>query len=403
MTDLIACGPAAFYSITRSCRVLLLHAQHSPCQSEKSEDQSQNGLSSSSSLAETSLSLRSFLTLARQHIKSVPFSLVPRHWLRLYTDVSLLASLYDVLIGPGGPRDGVENRLFWEGVVRRLDMAIIVAGAVGDMRQEWVMSLIKEAQKVGLGSQYSSSPDQDEVRKAKRPRKECTPPTECFSAPFLAAPNPVEVFDTPPSLTSYIRSYRSQPFIIRNYFNKADAGCYWPSTTRWASMDYLLEQAGKGRVVPVEVGGAYDDSDWGQQILPLETFLRRAGYGSAYGDDNDNDHDNDSRKKDSPLYLAQYNLFSQFPDLLQDISYPDYVWSEPPAPETYPTYRPPQTDDGVIVNVWVGSGNSEITSPAHTVGDCLELFLNYMLLACCILTQSYSGPVLQLLCSGVRT
>lgn len=278
-------------------------------------------------------------------------------------------------------------------------MAIIVAGAVGDMRKEWAVSLIKEAQKVGLGSQYSSSPDQEELRKAKRPRKECTPPIECFSAPFLAAPNPVEVFDTPPSLTSYIRSYRSHPFIIRNYFNNPDAGCYWPSTTRWASMDYLLERAGKGRVVPVEVGGAYDDSDWGQQILPLETFLRRAGYGSTYDDDNDNDHDNDSRKKDSPLYLAQYNLFSQFPDLLQDISYPDYVWSDPSAPETYPTYRPPQTDDGVIVNVWVGSGGSEITSPAHTVGD----FLNYMLLACCILTQSYSGPVLQLLCSGVRT
>lgn len=298
------------------------------------------------------------------------------------------------MIGPGGRRDGVERRLFWEGVVRRLDMAIIVAGAVGDKRQGWVTSLIKEAQKVGLGSQHSSSPNQDAVREAKRPRKEFSPPFESLSVPFLDAPNPVQVFDTPPSLTSYIRSYRCHPFIIRNYFNNPDVGCYWPSTTRWASMDYLLERAGKGRVVPVEIGGAYDDSDWGQQILPLEMFLRRAGYRSAHddniGDDDDNDHANGNRESSSPLYLAQYNLFSQFPDLAQDISYPDYVWSDPPAPEGYPTYQRPQTDDGVIVNVWVGSGSSEITSPAHTVGDSLVLYAFF----CCVLIQLFLGSVL---------
>lgn len=133
----------------------------------------------------------------------------------------------------------------------------------------------------------------------------------------------------------------------------------------------------------MEIGGAYDDSDWGQQILPLEMFLRRAGYRSAHddniGDDDDNDHANGNRESSSPLYLAQYNLFSQFPDLAQDISYPDYVWSDPPAPEGYPTYQRPQTDDGVIVNVWVGSGSSEITSPAHTVGDSLVLYAFFLL------------------------
>lgn len=385
---MITCGPAAFYGLTRSCRVLLLHTQHTSCRPEGSDDQPQDELPSSSSLAETNLSLQSFLTLAQQHINSIPFNLVPRHWLRLYTDASLLASLYDVMIGPGGRRGDAEKRLFWEGVVRRLDMAIIVAGAVGDKRQEWVTSLIKEAQKVGLGCRHLSSPNQDEVRAAKRLRKEFTPPLELLSPPFLGAPNPVQVLHTPPSLTSYIRSYRSHPFIIRNYFNNPDAGCYWPSTTRWASMDYLLERAGKGRVVPVEIGGAYDDSDWGQQILPLETFLRRAGYRSAHDDriddDDGDDHGNGIRESSSPLYLAQYSLFNQFPDLAQDISYPDYVWSDPPPPEAYPTYQPPQTDDGVIVNVWVGSGSSEIISPAHTVGDNLVLYAFY-----CVLTRSF--------------
>ncbi|WVQ84998.1 hypothetical protein IAT38_007162 [Cryptococcus sp. DSM 104549] len=132
----------------------------------------------------------------------------------------------------------------------------------------------------------------------------------------------------------------------------------WPAVQRWSSADYLLQTVGAGRVVPVEIGKAYDDSGWGQKVIPLESFLARAGYAVA-------DH-TDSDSTAGPLYLAQYSLFDQFPELARDMSFPDYVWSCPPTPETYPTYQPPSSDDGVVVNVWIGSGESEIISPAHT-------------------------------------
>lgn len=162
-------------------------------------------------------------------------------------------------------------------------------------------------------------------------------------------------------MDEYLKCHKERPFVLRQYLNSSDSPCPpWPAIHRWKSAEYLLGLIGEGRVVPVEVGRAYDEVDWGQRIIPFRDFLARAGYDIEREDD-------DKSSTDSPLYLAQHPLLRQFPALERDISIPDFVWTCPSAPASMPAYRPPITEDGVETNVWVGSGKQDIVSPAHTV------------------------------------
>jgi lysine-specific demethylase 8 len=115
------------------------------------------------------------------------------------------------------------------------------------------------------------------------------------------------------------------------YITRAD----WPAMTKWRDANYLLGIAGPGRHVPVEVGRAYDDAGWTQKIVPFADFLQRAWGGSG-----------------PPMYLAQYDLLRQMPELQRDIMMPDQVW---------------ESDVDPMINVWMGSGGGELISPAHTV------------------------------------
>ncbi|OCF44360.1 hypothetical protein I317_01805 [Kwoniella heveanensis CBS 569] len=393
--------------------------------------------------------------------------MVPRHWLRLYTDSALLLSIAKVitstptsslrLIFKSSPlqserqQQGNSEKLdrmleLVLGEIRRLDMAIIVAGAIGRGRKEWILDTIKQLQALTctngqqngdtLEEQSNDEPDSD--RPTKRPRLELQRPglssASSPSAELRWARNPIPVLSSPPTIDEYLHHHSRKPFILRGYLSTdsdqdhdndglSDSGAEptigprpppWPAMERWRSARYLKQIAGVGRVVPVEVGGAYVDETWTQKIILFEEFLQVSGFSDAVqlsGNNNSGDmtsnadnndccnlehqehkwegrsgsasdrtksdlghlkpdppHRNDPRPDvpTQPLYLAQYALFDQFPELAKDISYPDYVWSEPPIPVDYPTYRPPETDDGVVVNVWVGSGGGRIVSPAHT-------------------------------------
>lgn len=43
--------------------------------------------------------------------------------------------------------------------------------------------------------------------------------------------------------------------------------------SRWSDLAYLRQLAGPGRIVPVEVGGDYTQSGWGQRMMPFDEFL----------------------------------------------------------------------------------------------------------------------------------
>jgi lysine-specific demethylase 8 len=123
--------------------------------------------------------------------------------------------------------------------------------------------------------------------------------------------------------------------------------------------------------VPVEIGRSYTDQGWGQQILPFERFLRLVGFPDAPPAD-EAELEKDREYDGLPLYLAQHALFAQFPELENDFTLPDYVYSEPPAPEDMPEYASPGNADGVVVNVWIGSGKQKVISPAHTVSPTVD-------------------------------
>jgi hypothetical protein len=267
-------------------------------------------------------------SLAEEHISSTPFASVARCWLQLYTDASIVGAILDLMTAQ---RPDV--------TIRRLDMAQIVAGAIGEQRREWVQRLIRVAQRL--------SPPRSSRCTAKRRR--LSPPDPAL----LFAPTPIPTLPSAPSLSSYIKLHKDRPFILREYATSGLSSPSWPAIHRWRSPDYLLDTVGEGRVVPVEIGAAYDEEGWGQRIVPLRDMMARAGYDVA--------PETPGADSGPPLYLAQHSLLEQFPELGGDICMPDYVWSNP-APD-----RAPATDDGIIINVWLGSASSEVISPAHTV------------------------------------
>ena len=289
------------------------------------------------------------IALADEQINNVEFNAVPSKWLSLYVDTNLLSAIYDISTATG--RGGIDEACR-DCSVRKLDMAIIIGGAIKPKRMDWIQRAIKLAQVNTGATGRPQRPISNTDIPRKRRRLDHVP--ELFFAP-----KPIPSLAEAPSIDRYRTVDYESPFVIRGYLS-AGGQSVWRAIQRWKDPEYLLSQVGRGRCVPVEEGSSYDDSDWGQRIVPFEEFLARAGFpGLCTGSTNSS--------TDRPMYLAQHSLFQQFPELQQDINLPGYVSSAPPATASFPSYHPPATEDGVITNVWVGSGSGEIVSPAHTV------------------------------------
>lgn len=286
--------------------------------------------------------------LADEQINSVHFQTVDPKWLQLYCDAAILHTLLDL----ARHADAMVPVEEWSAAVRRLDMAIIVGGPTGMHRRERIFALMRSTQAY-LPLPGSRIPNISDTISLQPPTKRRRLGKTGDDIPLQYAPRAIKVLAEPPSIADFTSVLCQEPFIVRQYALKDSLTCpRWPAIERWASGDYLLRIAGPARVVPVEFGRAYDEESWTQRILPLEEFLGRAGFLG------------DSQHIGEPMYLAQYDLFRQIPELEKDMALPDYVWSEPPAPSGCPGYAPPET---VLVNVWVGSGSSEVVSPPHTV------------------------------------
>lgn len=262
--------------------------------------------------------------------------------------------------------------------------------------------------------QHQDDREEDYRRPTKRRRiidKSLETPATSTRPPI--ASQSIPILDSPPSIATFRSTHCKSPFILRNYLRAStphlpfnsdpqsdsdeDDSLEWPALTRWKSATYILDTVGLGRIVPVELGKSYTDKGWGQKIVAFEDFLGEIGYErvDAYlkgyglkcggkgleeiaaiatkneaesgldgkGAGADEERETDTR----PMYLAQHDLFRQFPSLTLDFEHPPYVYSAPDPPANYPTYTPPGNEQGVITNAWVGSGSKQITSPAHTV------------------------------------
>jgi hypothetical protein len=299
--------------------------------------------------SDVALIFDTLVALADEQINNVDFNVVSSKWLSLYVDTSLLSAIFDISTATG--RGGIDEACR-DCSVRKLDMAMIIGGAIKPKRMEWIQRAIKLAQVNTGAAARPQRPITNTDIPRKRRRLDHVPE-------LLFAPKPIPSLAEAPSIDRYRTVDYESPFVIRGYLSEGGQSV-WPAIQRWKDPEYLLSQVGRGRCVPVEEGSSYADSDWGQRIVPFEEFLARAGFPGLCTDST-------KSSTDRPMYLAQHSLFQQFPELEQDINLPGYVSSAPPATASFPSYHPPATEDGVITNVWVGSGSGEIVSPAHTV------------------------------------
>ncbi|CED83519.1 Uncharacterized conserved protein, contains JmjC domain [Phaffia rhodozyma] len=245
----------------------------------------------------------------------------------------------------------------WETAVARLDMTLIVAGAPN--REETIHTLIEFIQRNYLPPSVRTSSLPAEPRN-KRTKFTHDSPSEEHQ--LLLAPNPILSFDHAPSLSAYLNKYSQTPFIVRSHLIETGWPAICEQDSTWKDKTYLVKAVGRGRIVPVEIGGEYTSEGWGQGMVPFEQFLDRVGWGScaAWSERYESDQE---ASKEPALYLAQHSLLNQFPVLRKDILLPDYVFSGPE--EDVPKgYKPPSNEEALVINVWVG-GNGR-SSPSHT-------------------------------------
>jgi hypothetical protein len=268
----------------------------------------------------------------------------PVQWRRLYSDASVLRSLMDLISPQALDEDSAMS------CVSRLDHALIIAGAPGQDIQSLIQDLIQRTQATYLPrkSMYSPKP-------AIRPTRSSSAHIPVLSTSSGTIPRLVN----PPSLSVFRHELFNKPFILTGFASD------WPAMNEhpWHSFDYLRYVAGRGRVVPVEVGKDYRTDDWTQRMMSWDDFLDVLG--------------KDPTHSQTILYMAQHNLLSQFHALREDILIPDYVFTSPEAPATYPFYRPPNNEEGLALNAWLGPPGT--ASPAHTV--CPILLLDLKLLS----------------------
>ena len=257
----------------------------------------------------------------------------PVQWRRLYSDASVLRSLMDLISPQALDEESAMS------CISRLDHALIIAGAPGQGMQSLIQDLILKTQTTYLPRKpfmYSSKP-------AIRPTRPPSVDLPALSTSSRTIPRLVN----PPSLSVFGRELLNKPFILTGF------ALDWPAMNEhpWHSIDYLRSVAGRGRIVPVEVGKDYRTDDWTQRMMSWDDFLDVL--------------EKDSTHSQTILYMAQHNLISQFRALREDILIPDYVFTSPKAPATYPFYRPPNNEEELALNAWLGPPGT--VSPAHTV------------------------------------
>jgi hypothetical protein len=147
-----------------------------------------------------------------------------------------------------------------------------------------------------------------------------------------------------PSLEAFQKhiTKKHTPLVLTNCIGN------WPALNLWTSPSYLLKRTINGsRLVPIELGDSYVSDTWSQKVVPFSTFL----------------HDHLLKDSHPKGYLAQHDLLTQIPALRNDITVPDYCYTDPPKnPPDKPQVAYKATED-VVMNVWIGPRGTK--SPLH--------------------------------------
>ncbi|CAH8625966.1 unnamed protein product [Schistosoma bovis] len=153
----------------------------------------------------------------------------------------------------------------------------------------------------------------------------------------------------------------NKPFIITNAIN------FWPAYNnnnqhKW-TINYWLHHYGY-RLVPIEIGQKYTEENWGQKLMTIHEFINHYFNQSII-----NNQNNENKMKG---YLAQYDIFTQIPELVNDIYIPDYCYV---TGGDEPINNSDDNDnhhiDTIETNIWFGPKNT--ISPLHHDNDRANL------------------------------
>lgn len=241
-------------------------------------------------------------------------------------------------------------------------MALIMTGAPGDGRLETFEELLAELDRYVTG--INATRDRLLGKRRKLYSESLIPP---HPLPAPEIKHSIDRLDVPPSL-EWFQSHlggANTPMIISKLIS------HWPALTDrpWSSASYLLSKTHRGkRLVPVELGKSYTAANWGQKIMTFKEFMSthvlnsRSTPRSHAGSETGEASVENGSEPGLTGYLAQHTLFSQIPELRNDILTPDYCYTSPPPPP--PTVIPPAQLEDPIVNAWFGPSGT--ISPLHT-------------------------------------
>lgn len=252
---------------------------------------------------------------------------MPQHWRRMLMDAGLLHVLIQLDLLAKTQEDFKSAEPKVQAIMSDLDTSCVISGSPG-IERRFISNIILDQLQCWLTDGRHNNDTQPVYKKFKRSR------------PEQDIKNTIKRLLEPPSFEWFLKHCNQEvptPFIIPKGMVED-----WPAMNEhpWGSLDYLLSVAGD-RVVPVEIGSQYTDTNWSQRMMRFSDFVN-----------------NYIKKQDTIAYLAQHDLFYQIPRLEKDIMIPDYCHIEPRLTKYY-TVRPVD----VIKNAWFGPKGT--ISPLH--------------------------------------
>jgi lysine-specific demethylase 8 len=308
--------------------------------------------------------LDDLIILATEQFYAYPFKDVPTIWRDVFRVASFLkfSALASQRRYNGNKTRSLASEDAWlDELVRTLDMALIMTGKPNQPQGiedhiNIILDLLNQIHEAHGASEQANE------QRTKR-RKLDLPWTDSFPLTTSFAPTVTKPFS---------RQHEMQFMAFERYMNNPGrndigpeplviTGCldYWPARRQrpWKSPTYLLSRTvGGRRLVPIELGRSYVDDGWGQQITSFKDFLEKYIVRPSVAPDQQTG------------YLAQHDLFSQIPELRNDISIPDLCYTEPPGPhESSPLAKKHAALSKLeepLLNAWLGPAGT--ISPLHT-------------------------------------
>ena len=324
--------------------------------------------------------LEDLTEIAREKFYAFPFADVPACWRDLFREASFMkVAALAIRRGPGKVIDTV----FWEEaheisvkltepvlseMVRTIDTALIMAGPPTEISTKDAVNRILDLLQKSYSDFYEAHDGESASHRLKRLKiakvpaeighdyfpatSTFNPPITCPISKLAGSVLPFERFEAhmqQPQNTDL----GPEPIVIGGSIE------IWPARNErpWRSPSYLLSKTiGGRRLVPIEIGRSYVDEGFGQKIVTFKEFLDQYILG-------------DPQIPELPSgYLAQHNLFAQIPALRNDISIPDYCFTDPPLPHHSSPLAARHAQmsrlEDPLLNAWFGPAGT--ISPLHT-------------------------------------